>query len=105
TGAGYSGGPHVEVFSGLDGHLLHSFFAYDPAVRNGAWVAVGDVNGDGYGDIITGAGPGGAPPVKVFSGADLSQMASFFAYSSTPWSPGCRVAASRESPRAGARRR
>ena len=40
------------VFSGVDGHLLHSFLAYD---RNGAWVAAGDVNGDGRADIITGA--------------------------------------------------
>jgi fibronectin-binding autotransporter adhesin len=59
---------------------VYSFFAYDPAFRGGAFVAAGDVNGDGFADIITGAGFGGAPHVKVFSGKDLSQLASFYAY-------------------------
>ena len=45
--------------------------AFDPSLRNGAYVAIGDVNGDGKADLITGAGPGGAPHVKIFSGADL----------------------------------
>ena len=80
TGAGATGGPHVKVFSGADLSLLASFFAYDPIFSGGIFVAAGDVNGDGRADIITGAGAGGAPHVKVFSGADLSVLASFFAY-------------------------
>jgi hypothetical protein len=80
TGAGPGGGPHVKVFSGKDLSLLFSFFAYDPQFTGGVFVAAGDVNGDGRADIITGAGPGGGPHVKVFSGADLSVLASFFAY-------------------------
>jgi len=80
TAAGFGGGPHIAVFSGRDGSVLRSFLAYDPSVRNGTWVAVGDVDGDGYADIITGAGPGGASHVKVFSGKDNALMASFYAY-------------------------
>jgi hypothetical protein len=44
TGAGPGAGPHVEVFSGEDGSLLLSFFAYDPQFAGGvsarrlAWV-------------------------------------------------------------------
>jgi len=51
----------------------------------GVSVAVGDTDGDGKGDIITGAVDGNGtkligPHVKVFSGADNSLLASFFAY-------------------------
>jgi hypothetical protein len=80
TGAGPSGGPHVKVFSGKDGSELASFFAYDPSFQGGVNVATGDINADGFADIITGAGAGGGPHVKVFSGRDAAQLASFFAY-------------------------
>jgi hypothetical protein len=80
TGAGAGGGPQVNVFSGKDGSLLQSFFAYDPAFTGGVRVAVGDVNGDGTPDIVTGAGPGGNPQVNVYSGKDDSLLRSFFAF-------------------------
>jgi uncharacterized repeat protein (TIGR01451 family) len=80
TGAGPGGGPHVEAFLGASLGLSASFFAYDPLFHGGVFVAAGDVNGDGVADIVTGAGPGGAPHVKVFSGATGTQLASFFAY-------------------------
>src|SRR5262245_51772219 len=80
TGAGPGGGPHVQVFSGTDLSVLASFFAYAPSFTGGVYVAAGDVDGDGHADIITGAGAGGGPHVQVFSGANFSVMASFFAY-------------------------
>ncbi|MFN4261500.1 MAG: beta strand repeat-containing protein [Gemmataceae bacterium] len=80
TGTGPGGGPHVKVFSGFDGSLLHNFFAYDPGFTGGVTVAAGDVNGDFHADIITGTGPGGGPHVKVFSGFDGSVLRSFFAF-------------------------
>jgi uncharacterized repeat protein (TIGR01451 family) len=80
TGPGPGGGPHVEVFSGRDGSLLLSFFAYDPSFAGGVAVAAADVNGDGFADIITGAGPGGGPQVGVFDGRTGAVMTSFFAY-------------------------
>ena len=78
--AGPGGGPHVRVFSGADLSELASFYAYDPAFGGGVFVAAGDVDGDGRADIITGAGPGGGPHVRVFSGATLAELATFYAY-------------------------
>ena len=83
VGAGAGGGPHVKVFSGADGSVLASFYAYSSTFRGGVSVAAADVTGDGLADIITGAGPGGGPHVKVFSGSDFSTVASFYAYAPT----------------------
>jgi uncharacterized repeat protein (TIGR01451 family) len=84
TGAGAGGGPHVRAFSLASGAPVEvaSFFAYDPAFAGGVTVAVGDVTGDGLGDIVTGAGAGGGPHVRAFSLASggPTEAASFFAY-------------------------
>jgi len=66
TGAGQRGGPHVRIFN-IEGQLLAQFFAYDKDFRGGVTVAVGDVDGNGTEEVITGPGPGMAPIVKVFS--------------------------------------
>lgn len=83
TGADAGGGPHVQVFSGANGALLHSFFAYGATFTGGVRVAAGDVDGDGRDDIIAGAGAGGGPHVQVFSGANGALLRSFFAYSAS----------------------
>lgn len=82
TGAGEGGGPHVKVYSGHDNFQtqLLSFFAYDLNFNGGVRVAADDIDSDGYDDIITGAGPGGGPHVRAFSGLDLHEIGGFFAY-------------------------
>ena len=84
TGAGQGGGPHVRVWSvgGSTVTEIAGFFAYDPAFPGGVFVAAGDVTGDGVADIVTGAGPGGGPHVRVWSlgGGSLREVAGFFAY-------------------------
>lgn len=79
-GTGAGGGPVVRIYN-LAGQLQRAFFAYDPAMRAGVDVATGDVNGDGLDEIITAAGPGGGPNVKVFD-RNGNTLASFFAYDS-----------------------
>jgi hypothetical protein len=79
-GGDAGGGPHVTVFSGRDRTIMYSFFAFEMDFTGGVRVAGGDVNGDGFADIITGAGPGGGPHVAVFSGLNGAVIQSFFAY-------------------------
>ena len=80
TVPGSGGGPHVKVLDGKDGSVLHNFFAYDQTFKGGLTVAAGDVNGDNVADIVTVAGIGAGPHVKVFNGQDMSELYSFHAY-------------------------
>jgi trimeric autotransporter adhesin len=81
TGAGVGGPTHVKVFNGNGLSELYSFLAY-PGVTNEVRVGGGDVDGDGFADIITGLGPDAASHVKVFRGNDLALTLSYFAYPS-----------------------
>src|SRR5207248_2258175 len=78
--AGPGGGPHVKVFDGATGAVVREFFAYGAGFTGGVFVAAADLNGDGTPDIITGAGPGGGPHVKVFDGKTGDVISQFFAY-------------------------
>ncbi len=79
--AGPGGGPRVVILDGATGQEINSFFAFDPAFRNGIYVATADFNHDGFSDIVVAAGFGGGPHVKVFSGKHPNdEMASFFAF-------------------------
>ncbi len=79
TGAGYTGGPHIRVFD-RDGNVEAGFFAYDERFRGGVSVAVTDVNNDGMDEIITGAGPGGGPHVRILDRFGNMVLPGFFAY-------------------------
>jgi hypothetical protein len=90
AGAGFDGGPRVAVYDGAalgkgqQVKLVNDFFAFEDTLRNGVFPGVGDLNGDGCGDLIFGAGPGGGPRVLALDGAAAlagSQvpLASFFA--------------------------
>lgn len=91
TAPGPGGGPHIKLYDGFTGDVIRSFFAFDPGFSGGVYVATGDVNNDGRADIITAAGAGGGPHVRVFSGADNSIIREFFAYS-VGFTGGVRVA-------------
>jgi large repetitive protein len=87
--AGFGGGPRVAVFDGnsllrTPQKLFGDFFAFETALRNGVYLAAGDVNFDGFADLIAGGGPGGGPRVQVFDGKQLLNnqqlsLANFFA--------------------------
>ena len=93
------GNPDVRVYNGRDiaahtfdpngASLLAEWFPYGLGYNIGANVAVGDVNGDGYADVVTGA-TAGNPDVRVYNGRDIaahtfdpngaSLLAQWFAY-------------------------
>ncbi len=70
--------PVVRAFDGKTGAIIRSFLAYSPTYTGGVNVAAGDVNGDGFADIITGAALNAH--VKVFSGATGAEIRSFLAF-------------------------
>lgn len=80
TAVGPGAGPHVKAFSGRDGALLASFFAYDTGFVGGIYVAAGDVTGDGFDDVITGTDAGARGHVKVFDGLTGAEVLSFHAF-------------------------
>ncbi|MCA9068620.1 MAG: FG-GAP repeat protein, partial [Planctomycetaceae bacterium] len=86
TAPGPGGGPHIQVFDGVTvasgasvfpTDSIRSFFAYGPSFTGGLSVATADLDADGQAEIITGAGAGGGPHVRVFHGSDSSEMFSF----------------------------
>ena len=88
--AGFGGGPRVAGFDGrslgpVPVKLFADFLAFEPGLRNGVFVAGGDLNGDGFAELIAGGGPGGGPRVRALDGRSLLltnaqvEAANFFA--------------------------
>ncbi|MBN9523524.1 VCBS repeat-containing protein [bacterium] len=110
--AGFLGGPRTALFDGktlltTPTRLVNDFFAFPGSdavtLRNGVFVSIGDVTGDGFADLIFGGGPGGAPRVFVLSGAlvaannvagaQAAPIANFFVAGNSSDRGGVRVAA------------
>ena len=69
----------MRVFS-KHGNLVNpGFFAFDENFRGGVNVAVGDTDGDGIDEVITGPGTGGQPEVRVYRN-DGTLLSSFYAF-------------------------
>ncbi|HEY1188484.1 MAG TPA: FG-GAP-like repeat-containing protein [Gemmata sp.] len=67
-------GPHIQTFRIVSGNLVlqSSFFAFDnPAYRGGARVSAGDLNRDGFADVVVTTGGQAEGRVAIYSGADL----------------------------------
>jgi uncharacterized delta-60 repeat protein len=82
--AGHLGGPRIALFdgsgiaeNGAPPKLVNDFFAFESTVRNGSFVALGDVNGDGLADLFFGGGPGSGPRIRAFDAKTLLSSPTF----------------------------
>ena len=111
--AGFLGGPRTALFNGTTiltntpTRLIGDFFAFPgtdaTTLRNGVFVTMTDLNGDGKADLAFGGGPGGAPRVFVLSGdlvrqnkvaeAQAAPLANFFVAGNATDRGGVRVGA------------
>lgn len=69
-------GPHIQTFrvEGASLVLQSSFFAFDnPFYRGGARVAAGDLNRDGFADVVVTTGGQVFGRAAMYSGADLAR--------------------------------
>jgi hypothetical protein len=94
TGAGFGGGPQVNIYDGTSGALVNTFMAgpqgaslFDEnfAFRSGITVATTNTNANGFDQIVVGMGPGNGSLVKVFDPLSLGEVDQFFAASNTPF--------------------
>ena len=80
VGAGLGRAPLVRIYDTDTGDELREILAFAESFTGGVSVGTGDVDGDGVSDVVIGAGPGGGPVVRVYSGRTGSELASFFSY-------------------------
>lgn len=80
TGAGPGGNPHVRVWNG-SGQDTGGWYAYNEGFTGGVNVAMGNLDGTTDPEVITGAGPGGGPHVRVWNVQGQEPFGGgFFAY-------------------------
>ncbi len=84
--------PLVKLLDSSTGQTIDQFQPLSSDFTGGVKVVLADLNGDNQPDIITAAGAGGGPHIKVFDGKTHEILSSFFAYDST-FSGGLNIAA------------
>jgi FG-GAP-like repeat len=90
VGSGPGMWAEVWVLDATTGATLRTLSPYGP-YPGGLFVAAGDVTGDGFADIVTGAGEGGGPDVAVTDGVTGVQVMRFYAFDPS-FAGGVRVA-------------
>ncbi|MEW6408169.1 MAG: VCBS repeat domain-containing M23 family metallopeptidase [Patescibacteria group bacterium] len=76
VGLGSGSKPYVMTFK-PDGTLIKKFLAYQKNFFGGVFVSAGDIDRDGAAEIITGAGAGGGPHLRIFEATGKVKPISF----------------------------
>lgn len=92
VGAGPGGKAFVQIWNGIDGSVLRNYYVVDARISTGLFVASGDVNGDGFSDVIVGFDAGTKPIVAVINPVTHKELYRFNAFSAN-FRGGVRVAA------------
>jgi hypothetical protein len=79
TGPGAGGSADTRVYNELGTQQTTAFDAY-PSFTGGERVTTTDRDFDDKAEIVTGAGPGGGPHVRVWNGTGTVTYASYFAF-------------------------
>ncbi|MDP3964050.1 MAG: L,D-transpeptidase [bacterium] len=75
------GSAWVKVYkTDADRSLIGDFYAFPESFYGGLNVAGGDVDGDGYGEVVVAVNSGGGPQVRAFEAYGKAQGLSYFAY-------------------------
>jgi len=83
VGAGPGGGPRVLVIDGFNGRTVRDYFAFEASFTGGVYVAGADLTGDGFAEVMIGAGEGGGPRLQIYDGAGGGLRVDDFAYESS----------------------
>lgn len=92
VGSGPGRAPVVEIYD-QGGVLLSQFAPYSDNMRAGVNVALGDLDGDGTAEIITGPMRDGGPQIRVFSADGAAKFTTGFFAFDTKFRGGVSVAA------------
>ena len=65
----------VKAIDTTNGSIRFEVLAFEQSYRGGVHLATGNIDGDGFDDVIVGSGRGHRPEVKVFSGFDGALVA------------------------------
>ena len=90
TGPGVT--PQVEVLNGATGAVLFHVTPFEASFTGGAFVAAGDLNGDGVPDVAVTPDQGGSARVRVFDGKTFAPVADFMGINDPNFRGGARPA-------------
>lgn len=73
----------IAIFNGAGEIINPGILAFPKAFKGGSHIAIADIDHDGVGEIVAGAGPGGGPQIRVFEADGEARGIQFFPFHPT----------------------